>query len=98
MSNEDRLNNFGMIIPTQPFSIEKKEKKVYTTIDELMVDAPFKYRWCDADLCACMGCVNNFIATNGFTREQWEEWVSRNPDPNPPQEGYSFTSFKYEKK
>lgn len=90
------MENFGMMIPTKLF--QPLEEKKYATIDDLMKDAYNKYRWCNGDRCACMGCVNNLISINGFTKEQWEEWVKLNPDTSEKEAGFGFKSYTYENK
>lgn len=41
----------------------------------------WKYRWCESDVCACLGAANcsGGLIKNGFTKEQWQEWVNKNP-------------------
>lgn len=37
-----------------------------------------RYRWCEAKICACMGCVNrNHRQTMNVTKEQWQNWFDR---------------------
>lgn len=54
----------------------------------LAIPESWRYRWCNAgpSPCACMGGANcsGGLRGKGFTQEQWQEWVSKNPDPNPP--------------
>lgn len=40
-----------------------------------------RYRWCESNLCACMGCANGpgGITAAGFTREDWQAWVDAHP-------------------
>lgn len=47
-------------------------------VDEIMHGVPerSRYRWCNSNLCACMGCVNMSTRLN---RQEWESWVMRNP-------------------
>lgn len=59
----------------------EKEK----TIDPTDVDAVMKnmypdwrYRWCKAGACACMGCAN-VSGQAKFTEQEWKEWVDNNP-------------------
>ena len=37
-----------------------------------------RYRWCESKQCWCMGCVNNVLIGNGFTKEDWQKWVKEN--------------------
>jgi hypothetical protein len=59
-----------------------------TPFDEAIMAMPehWRYRWCGGGPCGCMGAANcsGGMSGKGFTHEQWEEWVSKNPDPNPP--------------
>jgi hypothetical protein len=52
-------------------------------IDALMNSIPpgDRYRWCKAYACACMGCVNWYLLSKGFTEADHAAWVSRNPKP-----------------
>lgn len=34
-----------------------------------------RYRWCEAEACACMGCANSAFRTKNL----WKEWVENNP-------------------
>lgn len=88
--------NFGITIPKNAIP-RKEEWKDYETIDELMADAKYPHNWCSGGLCACIGCVNNFVSTHGFKKEDWEEWVSRNPAP-PKEKGYGFKSYTFKRK
>jgi len=40
-----------------------------------------RYRWCEADVCGCVGCVNRSSGIR-ITKEEWEQWVKENPKPN----------------
>ncbi len=92
---KDYLKNFGMIIPTSATVTEDKWDKKYGTFDELMLDATNPFNWCDAERCACMGCVNNWITCHGFKKEDWDEWIVRNPAP-PKDDGVGFKTFRYD--
>lgn len=50
-------------------------------IDKLMksIYYPNRYRWCEAGLCGCMGCVNR-SDNLPITKEEWREWVKNNPE------------------
>lgn len=41
----------------------------------------WRYRWCKARLCCCLGCANvaGKLIKLGFTEQDWEDWVKRNP-------------------
>lgn len=60
-------------------------RKDIKTIDEVMqeIDPAYRYNWCDNQLgeCFCRGCVNYTVYMAGFNREDWEEWVNKNPQP-----------------
>jgi hypothetical protein len=45
----------------------------------------WRYRWCNGGWCACMGAANcsGNAASQGVTKEQWEQWVAFNPKPDP---------------
>lgn len=51
------------------------------TIDELMEKIPldWRYRWCEAESCYCMGCVNK-SGRLPYDKNDWQEWKSRNPN------------------
>ena len=52
----------------------------------------WRYRWCNADLCGCLGCVNvsGHIGRSGFTKEDWQDWGDRNPKPPSEYKSLSF--------
>lgn len=53
----------------------------------LAVPEYWRHRWCNSGgPCACMGAANcsGGLSGQGYTHEQWQEWVEKNPDPNPP--------------
>ncbi len=94
---KDYLKNFGMLIPSGAVTI-KREEKHYTDINELMDSAYNKYHWCNIkgdERCACLGCMNNLILTNGFTKEDWEKWVIENPQDKKDEDNddYRFTTY-----
>lgn len=53
------------------------------TIDELMsnISVPDRYYWCESKVCGCMGCANGSgqLKANGYTKDEWQEWVRINP-------------------
>lgn len=51
------------------------------------IQPEWRYRWCGGGWCGCMGCsnVSGGVTSKGVTKDQWDEWVAANPDPNPPQ-------------
>ena len=51
-------------------------------VDLLMLQIPVRNRkrYCRADFCACMGCVNRYNGTPPITEEEWAEWKERHPD------------------
>jgi hypothetical protein len=57
------------------------------SIDSLLQDMheSWRYRWCGGGWCACMGAANcsGGLSSHGFTKEDWEAWVAKNPNPNP---------------
>lgn len=50
------------------------------------VHESWRYRWCGSGACGCMGAANcsGGMSGRGYTHEEWQEWVAKNPDPNPP--------------
>lgn len=52
-------------------------------IDAIMQGLPIQWRyyWCEAEICACLGCANGSGRAD-ITKAEWEEWVKRNPPPN----------------
>lgn len=32
-------------------------------------------RWCEADICACLGCVNHKFLSKGFTKKHFEDFM-----------------------
>jgi len=66
------------------------------TINDVMMTVPMssKWRWCTASVCGCMGCCNGKVTSNGYSREDWEQWLINNPKPSdmdkPTTEWYSF--------
>ena len=50
----------------------------------LGIQPEWRYYWCRAQVCGCMGganCSGNASA-KGVTQEQWEHWVALNPKPD----------------
>jgi hypothetical protein len=48
-----------------------------------MIPSNWRKRWCDADICACLGCVNRSGMSRvppdfRITKEEWRDWVDRN--------------------
>jgi len=41
----------------------------------------WRYNWCDAGLCCCLGCCNvsGRLLKLGFTKQDWEQWIKENP-------------------
>jgi hypothetical protein len=54
------------------------EEKRALSFDELMAIMPEKWRerWCSAEVCGCMGCVNGsgHLESYGHTKEDWVRW------------------------
>jgi len=54
-------------------------------VNKIMQSIPldWRYRWCEARVCCCLGCVNKAgnILAKGVTKAEWEEWVRDNPEP-----------------
>lgn len=51
----------------------------------LGMEPSWRYHWCKAQVCGCMGCTNvsGQAGWKGVTKEQWEAWVASNPEPEP---------------
>lgn len=57
----------------------------------LAIPEPWRHRWCKADLCGCLGCVNGpgwmahaygLAKERGwepYTEEEWQRWCELNP-------------------
>ena len=92
---DDKFKNFAMIIPKGRVPLKSKWDNKYETFDELMADASHPYRWCDSGLCACMGCVNNWVRHHGYKKEDWDEWLTRSPAPpvDASIKSYGYSSF-----
>ena len=68
-----------------------KEKQMdldpsHSKIDEIMQSMPVehRYRWCDSELCACIGCCNRGsegLIAKGFNRADHLWWIARHPKP-----------------
>lgn len=54
------------------------------TVDRLMSKVPeySRYRWCEAKACGCLGCVQVNDKDRRLTKEEWQDWVARNPKPS----------------
>jgi len=54
--------------------------KTNEEVDKLMLTVypEWRYRWCEAEICGCMGCVNR-SGGKPVTKEEWQDWVRRNP-------------------
>lgn len=61
-------------------------------VDDIMqsIDPHWRYRWCEAKACGCMGAVNCSARTSSHktfeggwvTKQEWQTWVAENPkDP-----------------
>jgi len=54
------------------------------TIDSLMgrMPPPWRYRWCESNACACLGCANRSggLTRDGFSKADWSKWTARNPN------------------
>lgn len=57
--------------------------KTEKEIDEIMgkLYPSWRWRWCEAQVCACMGCTNGSGQAD-ITKEEWEAWVERNRRPS----------------
>lgn len=67
-------------------------------LHEAMMAMPesWRYRWCEAGLCGCMGGANCSGRLAGrFSREQWAQWVAEHPDPRPSQPAFEIRSLKW---
>lgn len=56
-------------------------------LHDIMLAMPshWRYFWCGADICGCLGCANasGGVRAAGFTQEDWQQWVDKNPNPDP---------------
>jgi hypothetical protein len=67
--------------------VEKEiNEKRYKDLDTIMKQMPMPWQrmWCEVihfGGCMCLGCANiaGGLAEMGFAKEEWEEWVKRNP-------------------
>lgn len=52
------------------------------TIIEEVKKAPvgWRWKWCEADACACSGCINRGAKSN-LTKQEWDEFIKRYPAP-----------------
>jgi len=54
-------------------------------VNKIMQSLPleWRYRWCEAGPCCCLGCANvsGNVKAKGVTKAEWEEWVKDNPEP-----------------
>lgn len=55
-------------------------------LNDIMQSMPadWRYRWCDAVLCGCLGCANasGGVSGGGFDKLDWQLWVADNPPTN----------------
>lgn len=54
----------------------KREEILQQKLSEMPV--PWRVFWCEAQMCACMGCANRSggLTAAGFTKEEWEQALS----------------------
>lgn len=53
----------------------QEEMRAPAIVDHLISNLPKEWlRFCTAEVCACMGCVNG---CRGITHEEWEDWKKR---------------------
>ena len=54
-------------------------------VNEIMQLVPldWRYYWCEAQICGCLGCANRSggVKAKGVTKQEWEQWVIDNPKP-----------------
>lgn len=60
-------------------------------VNKIMQSIPldWRYRWCEARVCCCLGCANasGGAKAKGVTKADWEEWVRNNPAPEKDKRG-----------
>ena len=56
-----------------------RKEQLHSIMMTIPVD--WRYYWCGANACGCLGCVNKSggLATKGFTQEEHAQWVRENP-------------------
>jgi hypothetical protein len=47
------------------------------SIDELMKSSPYRY-WCKNQECWCQGCVNQLMYRNGYSENEYKQWLREN--------------------
>lgn len=60
----------------------RHDETLLTRMDEWLwgMGKESRERWCEADVCGCMGCVNHAAYQHGITKRQWKIWIlSRTP-------------------
>lgn len=63
------------------------------SIEMEKVSPYWRCRWCEAEICACMGCVNRSGGAN-ITKQDWIEWVNNNPKTNLPNTDHEFETWR----
>lgn len=55
---------------------EETERKSKWPLAQLLAEMAPRHanRWCEAELCGCMGCANLTVLRFGYTKADWEEW------------------------
>lgn len=63
--------------------VKEVEENFKPTIDAFMENMPkdWRYRWCESKRCYCLGGANcsGGLRARGFTKEDWQKWVDKNP-------------------
>lgn len=65
-------------------------KKTLNEVMEGLRSVTARYYWCNARACCCLGCCNTEVLNAGYTKENWEEWVRENPQPEVVSKGTSY--------
>lgn len=93
-TNENEENAYWLKGKQDAMEVVSKAKKVIeekpevgTGIDRFnavmnSIPSSHRYRWCNAEACFCMGCVNLQVLKAGFTQTDHQEWVRRTPPTN----------------
>ncbi|MCK4826816.1 hypothetical protein KA005_64370 [bacterium] len=60
------------------------ENRKKGSIDDMNIADDWKKRWCNADVCGCLGCINRVPISQAeaqrvfgrkITKSEWQEWI-----------------------